>query len=227
MIEIDDAGSGSLVGGTGIGVMRRETEEYIFKIIPPLFFREPNFSQKKYQDYVIKITKYAFKKLGVSGSEPVKVCRSYIFDSLRYWLSEQGYNWENDKIEGSLQSKVEESFSAYVIGLGLPKNFVQHARYAFGFHRLLKWVFADYAKRSKLCKSGWKSWNKWSQVPLKIYPSRLEKELYCLRCGHLIDRKEDVYIIEYKTNTTWSVPLHYACCPYKTGLTVSRAEELL
>ena len=32
--------------------------------------------------------------------------------------------------------------------------------------------------------------------PLKILSSRLEKELYCLRCGHLIDRKEDVYIIE-------------------------------
>ena len=34
MIQIDDAGSGSFVGGTCIGFYRPETNEYFFEIIP-------------------------------------------------------------------------------------------------------------------------------------------------------------------------------------------------
>jgi hypothetical protein len=214
LIKIDDAGSGSLIGGTGIGIMRKETEEYVFKVIPPIFFQEPYFSQKKYQQYVIKIVKLSFRKLNVSRNEPVKVCRGYIFDELRKWLFKEGYTWNNEKIEGALQYMVEKSFNSYVIRLGLPKDFVQHARFAFGFHRLLKWVFADFNNRSKYCKSGWKSWKKWSKVPLHVYPTKLVQDLYCLKCGELISRYETASMLEYHTNRTWFVPLHTSCCTY-------------
>ena len=214
MIEIDDAGSGSLIGGTGIGVMRVETGEYLFKIVPLLFFKQPYFSQKKYQHYVIKIVRLAFHRFGVSKEEKISVCRGYIFDTLRKWLEEEGYDWSSTKIEGLLQYKVEESFNNYVIGLGLPRNFVQHARFAFGFHRLLKWIFADFDNRSRLCKSGWKSWDKWSQAPCTIEPSLALKDTYCLKCGHMIYEGDPVYSIEYTTNRPWSVPLHAGCLPY-------------
>lgn len=214
MIEIDDAGSGSLIGGTGIGVMRRETQEYIFKVIPLLFFQEPYFSEKKYQQYVIKIVRLSFHKLHVTRNEPVYVCRGYIFDALRAWLTRQGYQWENTKIDGLLQQKVEESFNEYVIKLGLPRNFVQHARYAFGFHRLFKWIFADYSNRAKLCKSGWKSWKKWSQVSYTVFPAQAGKDAYCLKCGQLINKNDLVTTVEYETNKLWSLHLHPDCCPY-------------
>ncbi|MCR4442747.1 MAG: hypothetical protein QHH10_10500 [Peptococcaceae bacterium] len=215
MVQIDDAGSGSLVGGTGIGVMRKETEEYLFRIIPPVFFREPFFTQKKYQQYVIKIVRCSFERLNVTTDEPIQVCRGYVFDALRRWLDNQGYAWTSSKIDGPLQIKVEESFSDYVIKLGLPRSFVQHARYAFGFHRLLKWVFADFENRSRLCKTGWKSWRKWSRVPFRVYAGVLEKEAYCLKCGQLINKHENAVILEYITNRSWNVPLHPGCCPYQ------------
>lgn len=46
MIQIDDAGSGSLIGGTGIGVMRAETREYYFDIIPLPYYQPPLFPEK-------------------------------------------------------------------------------------------------------------------------------------------------------------------------------------
>lgn len=211
MIEIDDAGSGSLIGGTGIGILRTETEEYIFKIIPRHFFQNPNFAQKRYQTYVIKIVKYTLKRLKVDKNEKILVCRGYIFDQLRNWLTAEGYNWESTKIVGFLQNSVENSFNEYVIDLGLPKNFVQHARYAFGFHRLLKWVFADFENRARLCKTGWKSWQKWSQVPLDIIEDQAKKDVYCLKCGKLIHRNEPVISLRYCTTKYWCVDLHYYC----------------
>ena len=223
MIEIDDAGSGSLIGGTGIGVMRADTGQYMFKVIPLLFFTKPYFSEKKYQHYAIKIVRLAFHRFGVTKNENVRVCRGYIFDAVRKWLEEEGYCWSSGKIEGRLQDRVEESFNNYVIGLGLPRDFVQHARYAFGFHRLLKWIFADYDHRAFLCKSGWKSWDKWSQTPYNVTSSQALKDAYCLKCGQIITAGEPIYMVEYTTNKPWRVLLHTGCRPYPS---LSRAPSV-
>jgi hypothetical protein len=211
MIEIDDAGSGSLIGGTGIGIFKKETQEYLFDLIPIHYFQHPFFAEKKYQDYVINIVEKAFEQLQISKKETIYLCRGYIFDHLRKWLSAQGYHWENTKIEGFLQNEVETSFNHYVIKLGLPTNFIIHARYAFGFHRLFKWVMADFKNRSSLCKTGWKSWQKWSKTTTKNYQSTARKNEYCLKCGNLIYKNHPVNIIEYQTNKLWTLSLHPQC----------------
>ena len=210
-IEIDDAGSGSLIGGTGIGILRIESGEYLFRIIPIRYFQPPHFHKKNYQAYVVSIIKNAFLKLSVTKKEPIRVCRGYVFDALREWMQQEKYDWANTKIEGTLQHLVEESFNEYVIKLGLPRDFVKHARYAYGFHRLLKWVFADFANRSMLCKSGWKSWQKWSTVPCEAFSARAEKNLFCLKCGLPIQNNEEIIILKYTTNKDWLVYLHPAC----------------
>lgn len=211
MIEIDDAGSGSLIGGTGIGILKKETREYLFDVIPINCFQHPSFSQKKYQDYVISIVEKAMQHLQVSKKEKIYLCRGYIFDNLRQWLSHKGHNWESIKIEGLLQTKVEESFNQYVINLGLPKDFIIHARYAFGFHRLFKWVMADYPQRASLCKTGWKSWQKWSNIFTKNYHSTAYYDEYCLKCGKLICINDPIKVIEYQTNKRWLLSLHAHC----------------
>ncbi len=211
MIEIDDAGSGSLIGGTGIGVRRAETAEYIFEVIPLKYFQKPHFLTKKYQRYVIKIIRGVFQKFSVSKKELICVCRGYIFDALRHWLTKRGYFWQSVKIDGALQEQVEESFRAYVIGLGLPENFVKHARFAFGFHRLLKWVMADLPQRANFCKTGWKSWEKWSQVKNNIYKTTLTTDRYCLKCGAPIQKQQPAIILEYVTTHRYTVELHPLC----------------
>ncbi len=213
-IEIDDAGSGSLIGGTGIGILRVETDEYFFRLIPLLYFQPPYFQKKYYQTYVIRIIQNAFSDLGVTKKEPVRVCRGYIFDTLREWLTCEEYDWTNTKIEGTLQHKVEESFNDYIFDLGLPRNFIIHARYAFGFHRLLKWVFADFPNRAKLCKTGWKSWQKWSVVPYESLIYHTNKDLFCLKCGLPIKSNDEITMLKYTTNKEWLVYLHPECYVY-------------
>ena len=46
MLQIDDSGSGSFVGGTCIGVYRPETNEYYFDIIPVELYNRENFGSK-------------------------------------------------------------------------------------------------------------------------------------------------------------------------------------
>jgi len=211
MIQIDDAGSGSLIGGTGIGILNTENNQYYFEVIPLEFYQTQLFSQKAYQDYVIKIVKYGFRKLQVNKSHFIEVCQGYMFDKLRYWLDKNNYQWKSTKIEGPLQLKIEESFNQYVISLGLPKAFIKHARYAFGFHRLLKWVFADFENRKNLCKTKWKSWQKWGNIEKSIYFNNLEYPDYCLKCGGKIKPPLKVVTIEYITNKPATINLHNKC----------------
>lgn len=211
MIQIDDAGSGSLIGGTGIGIYDFETKKYHFEIIPLKYYQTDLFQKKAYQDYVIEIVKRAFTKFNVTKKDLIQICPGYMFDKLKNFLTSKGYMWENNKIEGVLQEKVENSFEQYVISLGLPKNFVKHARYAFGFHRLLKWVFADFENRKKLCKTEWKSFKKWSPINKSIYENKLMYQDYCLKCGQKLNLNSEVITIEYKTLKPATINLHKTC----------------
>ncbi|NMA32945.1 MAG: hypothetical protein GX940_00115, partial [Clostridiaceae bacterium] len=63
MIQIDDSGSGSFVGGTCIGIYRPETNEYYFDIIPVELYDTDNFAKKNYLDEVVNIVDAAFRIL--------------------------------------------------------------------------------------------------------------------------------------------------------------------
>lgn len=211
MVEIDDAGSGSLIGGTGIGILKKDTQEYFFDLIPLNYFQPPHFNKKTYQDYVINIIQHGFQKLNIDSQTNIYLCSSYIFDRLRQWLSKHGYRWKNKKIVGPLQHQVEASFTQYVIKLGLPTNFIKHARYAFSFHRLFKWVMADFKTRALLCKTGWPSWQKWSTTIPNFYSGKATKKGFCLKCGKLIYPNDPVCFMEYHTNKLWTLGLHPDC----------------
>lgn len=211
MIHIDDAGSGSLIGGTGIGILNTKNNKYYFNIIPLEYYQTQLFEEKAYQDFVIEIAKEGFQEVKASQDDAIEICQGYMFDKLRVWLTGQGYDWNNNKIEGVLQEKVEASFNHYVISLGLPENFVKHARFAFGFHRLLKWVFADMENRKKLCKTQWKSWIKWGSVEKSIYQNKLSYQDFCLKCGQKLLPPQEVITIEYMTTKPATVNLHPNC----------------
>ena len=48
MILIDDAGSGSLIGGTCIGIYRIETDEYKYSVIPVELYKNDNYELRKW-----------------------------------------------------------------------------------------------------------------------------------------------------------------------------------
>ncbi|KNF07439.1 hypothetical protein CLPU_17c00640 [Gottschalkia purinilytica] len=212
MIQIDDAGSGSLIGGTCIGAIRVETEEYYYEIIPLEFYSIENFNKKLYLDYVVDIIKKLLYKLKADKNEPIYICRGYMFDKARKWLLDKNYNFESVKIVEPLQSKIEKSFEEYSISLGLFETFIRYTKYPFHFHRILKWVYADYENRSNLCKAGWKSWQKYGNLQTKSSESFLKKSNYiCLKCGKAIADNSKVKIISYYSDRCNSVYLHHKC----------------
>jgi len=212
MIQIDDAGSGSFIGGTCIGVYRPESNDYYFDIIPVELYNKENFKKKLYLDEVVKIVSTAFDVLEVSRSETIEVCRGYMFDKLKAWLDSNGYCWYGTQITGRIQEIVEKNFELYAIKLGLSESYIKYTKYPFHFHKLLRWVFADYENRIKLCKVGWKSWEKIEgTIPQESEGIMETPRMYCLKCGKLIKKGSKVRILKYVSNKENFVYLHYNC----------------
>lgn len=212
MIQIDDAGSGSFVGGTCIGFYRPETNEYYFDIIPVELYNTDNFKKKLYLDDVLDITIKAFEALQVTPNETIEICRGYMFEKLKKWLTSQGYFWYVTQITGKIQDVVEKNFELYTINLGLPAEYIKYTRYPFHFHKLLRWVFSDYDNRISLCKVGWKSWQKLEGItPAVSYQKMKHVNYYCLKCGKRIKVGSDVAVLTFFSNKQNYVYLHNKC----------------
>lgn len=215
MIQIDDAGSGSLIGGTCIGIMRVETDEFLHDFIPISYYSKDMFDKKEYLNYVIKIINKMFNTINVAKDEEINVCRGYMFDNLRKWFKENDYKYNSVKIGEPLQSRIEEAFEKYTISLGLPESFIRYTKYPFHFHRLLKWVYADFDNRSQICKTGWKSWNKYNHLDKDISIVQLKKSNYtCYKCGKRIKNNSSVKKIVYKSSKNTVLYLHDDCSKY-------------
>ena len=212
MIYIDDAGSGSLIGGTVIGAMRKETKEYTYDIIPLEYYNYINFSKKLYLNKVVDITQDLFTKLDVNHDEPIYICRGYMFDKLRHWLKSEGYDYQSIKIADPLQSKIEKTFENYTIGLGFPKRYISYTKYPFHFHRILKWVYADYDNRVNLCKVGWKSWDKYGSLETTTENELVNKKNFiCLKCNKKIKVNTEAKLIKFTSNKPQTIYLHHNC----------------
>jgi hypothetical protein len=212
MIQIDDAGSGSFVGGTCIGFYRPETNEYYFDIIPVESYGIDNFKDKLYLDNVVEIAEKAFKALRVPKSETIEICRGYMFEKLKLWLTKGGFFWYVTQITGRIQEIVEKNFELYTIRLGLPADYIKYTRYPFHFHKLLRWVLSDYENRICLCKVGWKSWQKLKGLNPKVTYARINQSNFiCLKCGKHINKGSDVAVLEFYSNKQNLVYLHNGC----------------
>ncbi len=212
MIQIDDAGSGSLIGGTCIGILRVETMEYYYEIIPLFYYRPQIFKNKMYLYFTLTIIKNAINVLKIDKSEPIGICRGYMFDVSYAWLESNGYLVKRDKIGNPLQDIVENTFQVYTINLGLNERFIKYNKYPFQFHNIIKWVYADYDKRKPLCKVGWKSWQKYDKGDYSITYKKIKNNgEFCYKCGRPIIINDIVYEISYTTNKPNKIHIHIDC----------------
>lgn len=212
MIQIDDAGSGSFVGGTCIGVYRPDTNEYYFDIIPVELYSNENFKKKLYLDEVVKIVARAFNALQVDKNEQIDVCRGYMFDNLKKWFKEKGYSWNSIQITGRAQEIIEQNFELYTIHLGLPEMYIKFTKYPFHFHKLLRWVLADYDSRIGLCKTGWKSWQKIKELQTQEFEDTISTQhIYCMKCGRHIIPGSLARVLTYTSNKVNFIYMHKHC----------------
>src|SRR5690554_2131652 len=110
MIQIDDSGSGSLVGGTCIGAIRVETGEFYYDFIPVNYYREKSFREKKYLKKCSLIVMDLLKKLSYDGKEEIDICQGYMFDNARKYMSIKNLNYNSTKIGNPLQDIIEKTF---------------------------------------------------------------------------------------------------------------------
>ena len=94
-IEIDDSGTGDLIGDAFIGFLRKETDELIIKTLPLELFQNENWKNKKAYEVVVDLVKEGLKELNFDkNSEKILLCRGNIFDRVRTYFDEEGINFE-------------------------------------------------------------------------------------------------------------------------------------
>ena len=192
--------------------LQAETNEYYFDIVPIELYNKENFKKKLYLDTVVTIVQTGFEKLQVSKLETIEICRGYMFDKLKPWLDTEGYCWYGTHITGRIQEIVEKNFELYAIKLGLPEDYIKYTHYPFHFHKLLRWVFADYKNRIVLCKNGWKSWSKLENIKIECHDSLADlPNLFCLKCGKPIPERSKVKVLTYISNKENYIYLHDYC----------------
>ncbi|HTY89972.1 MAG TPA: hypothetical protein VMC84_02240 [Methanocella sp.] len=166
LAQIDDSGIGSPVGGAAIGVLDTGTGVFRYKLVGIQYFQDGY--KNEYQDRVVEIVRELFAEMGITGDVyRIEICSGHIFDRVRPWMDEAGYEWKSMKIVDPLQSLIENAFSDFLISLGVPERIrtIEVGRDQFMY--LFNWVRQDPEHRVKYCKTNGTKWKtKWSH---KLY----------------------------------------------------------
>ncbi|MFX1341024.1 MAG: hypothetical protein ACFFDK_20610 [Promethearchaeota archaeon] len=170
-IEIDDSGTGDLVGDAFIGFHVIETGKIIFRGIPVGLYNEDNHKNRKSFEYILEMVKDGLKALNFNKScDKVQICRGSCFNLVREWFDEVGIKHEPTIVEGKLQNAVEGRFVEHLQKLGVSSPKLTKEA---GFQRyfvLFNWVTRDFPEREKYVKTGFPTWEKkWRRIAIKRY----------------------------------------------------------
>ena len=171
-IEIDDAGTGDLVGDAFIGLYRIKTNQIIFKTIPLEMFNKENWQKKMPYKIVVDLVKEGLYDLDFQkDKDKILICRGNIFDKVRNYFDEEGIQHEPAIIEGKLQDAIEGRYVTHLRkDLGIKSRSLTKKSGAKRYFVLFDWVCKDFYKREKYVKSGFKKWNVvWREKAIKKY----------------------------------------------------------
>jgi len=174
MLEMDDAGWGSLVGPTIVGVRRVETNEFVWEELPMAAFQGSACAHKVYLDEAVEAAQRALARLNAQpGAEPIAVCQGYVLSRVRRQLTATGWDVRAVRIVGPLQEQVEAAFAVRleeITGLALEAEVL--AAPPRLFYACLKWLKGGDAnacaappERAQWAKTGWRSYHNWVHLP--------------------------------------------------------------
>jgi len=160
-IEIDDSGTGDLVGDAFIGFYRKDSNKLIFKALSVDLFKGENWENKMPLKKTVDLVKEGLEELKFDiKKEKVLLCRGNIFDNVRAYFIEEGILYEDSIIEGKLQDAVERRLVNHLRNdLGIRSKKLTIKSGAKRYFVLFNWVSYDFYKREKHVKSGFKKWN--------------------------------------------------------------------
>ncbi len=169
-IEIDDAGTGDLVGDAFIGFRDTNTGKIIFQSVPVILYNKENKEEDRPKKHILKIVIKALRALNHSKGDRILLCRGNCFDLVREYFDENKIYYEAAIVEGELQDAVEGRFIQHLRTLGMgSKNLTNDSgikRYFISFN----WVCQDFPNRERYVKTGFPSWKrKWRNIAIERY----------------------------------------------------------
>ena len=171
-IEIDDSGTGDLVGNAFIGFLKKGTGEIIFKTLPVELFKGDNWKNKKPYQEAVKLVEEGLEELNFQkDTDIVHMCRGNIFDQVRNYFLDEGINYEAVIVEGKLQDAIEGKLIQHLRNdLGVKSKRLTKKSGAHRFFVLFNWVTYNFYRREKYVKSGFSAWKKkWRKIAIEKY----------------------------------------------------------
>lgn len=177
MIQIDDAGWGSLVGGVLIGACRAESPQtqHAFREVPVQFFQGKAFEKKLYLDAAANAAADLMEELRVSKTEEVMLCTGHVLGAVRTRLTGEGYQVTLTKIGEPLQTLIEMELLNRVVALGVETSLeILTTKQGLYFWQCIRWLKGGDVDgtvipvREGQCKTGWASYSTWAEHPYRI-----------------------------------------------------------
>ncbi len=169
-IEIDDAGTGDLVGDAFIGFRDTITGNTIFQSVPVILYNKENKDEDRPKKHILKVVIKALKILNHSKGDRILLCRGNCFDLVREYFDENKIYYEAAIVEGELQDAVEGRFIQHLRRLGVRSNNLTTDSGIKRYFILFNWVCRDFPNRERYVKTGFPSWKKkWRNIAMDRY----------------------------------------------------------
>jgi len=169
-IEIDDAGTGDLVGNAFIGFRDTSTGNTIFQSVPVILYNKENKDEDRPKKHILKVVIKALRILNHSKGDRILLCRGNCFDLVREYFDENKIYYEAAIVEGELQDAVEGRFIQHLRRLGVRSNNLTTDSGIKRYFILFNWVCKDFPNRERYVKTGFPSWEKkWRKIALDRY----------------------------------------------------------
>ena len=174
MIQIDDAGWGSLVGGVIIGACRVESPktQHAFGEIPVSYFQGEAFKKKLYLGMAANLALELLDELHVDKKELVEVCTGYVLEAVRIKLMAERYQVTATKIGEPLQTLIEQELLDRVLAIGVKTDLETiTTKQGLYFWQCVNWLKGGdmdgqaLPEREKHCKTGWGTFRIWADLP--------------------------------------------------------------
>ena len=169
-IEIDDAGTGDLVGDAFIGFRDTDTGNTIFQSVPVILYNKENKDEDRPKKHILKVVIKALRILNHSKSDRILLCRGNCFDLVREYFDENKIYYEAAIVEGELQDAVEGRFIQHLRRLGVRSNNLTMESGIKRYFILFNWLSRDFPNRERYVKTGFPSWKKkWRTIAMDRY----------------------------------------------------------
>ena len=170
-IEIDDSGTGDLVGDAFIGFHVLETGKIIFRSVPVGLYNKKNHEERKSKEYILKMVMDGLKALKFNKDrDSIQICRGNCFDLVREWFDKEEIKHEPTIVEGKLQDAVEGRYISHLRKLGVKSKKLTKEAGAQRYFVLFNWVSRNFPNHEPYVKSGFPAWNKkWRDIAIEKY----------------------------------------------------------